>query len=250
MADCLLAGNATVRSDGFTPSLSFSYYLSGTTRSTMGGSNASVEMRNGQQGIFYLPNPEGGSNRMKSEAPLRFIAIEIALDRLLEEPENDPWLFVPILGRLIGSRRREAFCRIHGIAGPVRAALDQIAHCPFVGTARRLYLESRALELIAHQLDRISTPEGAGPTPGIIRSDERERTVFARDLLVRDLENPPSLMELARTAGMSHPKLNRCFRKMYGMTVPPSSQLHCWKGVRLHGRRTARRHGRSGGDGD
>ncbi len=48
---------------------------------------------------------------------------------------------------------------------------------------------------------------------------ERQRTELAKDLLVCDLENPPSLGALARAAGMSHPKLNCCFKRMYGMTA-------------------------------
>jgi AraC-like DNA-binding protein len=38
-------------------------------------------------------------------------------------------------------------------------------------------------------------------------------------MLVSNLENPPGLAELAGAAGMSHPKLNRCFRRLYGVTV-------------------------------
>jgi AraC-like DNA-binding protein len=101
----------------------------------------------------------------------------------------------------------------------MRAPLEQIASCPYSGPVRRLYLESRALELIALHLDQLSPETPSRDVPGPLRADEKERTDFAKDLLVRDLENTPGLVELARAAGMSHPRLNRCFRRMYGMTV-------------------------------
>nr|WP_275889145.1 AraC family transcriptional regulator [Desulfobulbus rhabdoformis] len=48
---------------------------------------------------------------------------------------------------------------------------------------------------------------------------DKKQIQGVRDLLINNLDTPPSLKELARSAGMSHPKLNRCFKQVYGMTV-------------------------------
>ncbi len=40
-----------------------------------------------------------------------------------------------------------------------------------------------------------------------------------KELLENRLNNPPSLSELAKEAAMSAPKLNQCFRHLYGTTV-------------------------------
>ena len=53
----------------------------------------------------------------------------------------------------------------------------------------------------------------------IIHPTDRRNTEIAKERVIKELENPPSLRELARSVGMSHPKLNRCFRQMYGTTV-------------------------------
>lgn len=44
-------------------------------------------------------------------------------------------------------------------------------------------------------------------------------TERARDYLLDNLEAPPSLTKICQTVGMSHPKLNRCFKQLFGMTV-------------------------------
>lgn len=53
--------------------------------------------------------------------------------------------------------------------------------------------------------------------PGEERDGERIRQ--ARELLLRDMENPPTLFQLADAVGMTHTRLNRGFRKFHGATV-------------------------------
>lgn len=48
---------------------------------------------------------------------------------------------------------------------------------------------------------------------------ERQPIEQVRDYIKSNLHIPPSLKELTEVAGMSHPKLNRCFRQQYGVTA-------------------------------
>ncbi len=52
-----------------------------------------------------------------------------------------------------------------------------------------------------------------------IRPQDVERVKHARALLCDNLQNPPTLLELARTVGLHHSKLNTGFRKIYGTTT-------------------------------
>lgn len=87
---------------------------------------------------------------------------------------------------------------------PLRSSLD------------RLMAESQALGLLARWL----VPLPSGPAiGGAMGRDERRALARVVDLLVSDLCYPPSLDRLAELAGMSHVRLNRCFRNAYGKTV-------------------------------
>lgn len=48
---------------------------------------------------------------------------------------------------------------------------------------------------------------------------DRERILFARDYLVRHIENPPSLPELARLAGINEFKLKNGFKEIFDQPV-------------------------------
>ncbi len=98
------------------------------------------------------------------------------------------------------------------------AAVDHLVACPYTGPAGRLYMESKVIELIAHKIAQICHPD-TGPHLPDLNSHDLERIRHARDILCRNLENPPRLHDLARCVGINHGKLNIGFRMEYGTTV-------------------------------
>ncbi|GAB3120312.1 helix-turn-helix transcriptional regulator [Novispirillum itersonii] len=96
------------------------------------------------------------------------------------------------------------------------AGLAALTDNPLLRPLERLQAESHALGLLARWLDPAPAVEDTG---GILGRDEQRGVARAMDLLVSRLEDPPSLEELAREAGMSHTRLNRCFRRLHGTTV-------------------------------
>ncbi|NEQ96978.1 MAG: helix-turn-helix transcriptional regulator [Cyanothece sp. SIO2G6] len=97
--------------------------------------------------------------------------------------------------------------------------LHKIMHCPYQGSLKRLYLESKALELIVMKLAQVQQT-GSTPKPKVqIKADDIDRLHRARDILVCNLEDPPSLKSLARQVEMNDHKLKLGFRQVFGTTV-------------------------------
>jgi AraC family transcriptional activator of pyochelin receptor len=99
------------------------------------------------------------------------------------------------------------------------AAVDDLLKCPYTGPMQQLYMESKAVELIAHKIAQLCLPEHAFHSASGLHPRDAERISHARDILCADLENPPKLHHLARSAGINHSKLNIGFREIYGTTV-------------------------------
>ncbi|GAB4341955.1 MAG: hypothetical protein OHK0047_33800 [Leptolyngbyaceae cyanobacterium] len=57
------------------------------------------------------------------------------------------------------------------------------------------------------------------PSSRKIRSSDLERLYQAQAILRQDLENPPSLLELAKQVGLNDYKLKSGFRQIFGTTV-------------------------------
>ncbi|MEM8614813.1 MAG: AraC family transcriptional regulator [Cyanobacteria bacterium P01_H01_bin.105] len=98
-------------------------------------------------------------------------------------------------------------------------AAEQILNCPYQGLTRQLFLESRALELIALQLPLSLTKNQKNSSHSILKKDEVDRIHDAKKILLSNLENPPSLLELAQRVGLNDYKLKRGFRQVFGTTA-------------------------------
>lgn len=96
---------------------------------------------------------------------------------------------------------------------------DQILNNSYQSSLKRLYLESRTLELTAHTLERFVSKETIHNNGTSLRPDDIERIHLARKIIRNKFENPPTLFHLARQVGLSHSKLNYGFRKVCGTTV-------------------------------
>ncbi len=116
-------------------------------------------------------------------------------------------------------------CDNRGFAhkGPLSQAMSnairQVLYCPYSGATKLLFMESKAIELIAHQFAQIQSGETAIHSPITLTSGDIERIHHAKDILARDLERPPKLSELASAVGTNHCALNKGFREIYGDTV-------------------------------
>ncbi len=97
-------------------------------------------------------------------------------------------------------------------------ALQSLTGCTLVGPLRRLFLEAKALELLAHALSPFLDGKLQEAEPGGCRRDA-DRLEEARAELDRTLADPPSLVALARHCGLNERKLKEGFKSRYGQTV-------------------------------
>lgn len=81
---------------------------------------------------------------------------------------------------------------------------------------RRIFLEARILELLYLQLDQLQKQQ---QLPADFSREDIDRLNDARRIIAQDLQNPCSLLELARRAGLNDYKLKRGFKLLFGHTV-------------------------------
>ncbi len=100
----------------------------------------------------------------------------------------------------------------------MRSIAQQMWNAPYRGGQRRMYLQSKVFELLVMQLDAIGVGQDqpSEPSPKLTTID---RIYYARDIVLANLENPPSVLELAQQVGVSICTLQRRFQELFGMTV-------------------------------
>lgn len=97
-----------------------------------------------------------------------------------------------------------------------RLAVESIRRCPFTGAYRAMALTSRCNDLVLELLTALAAASArAAP---VLRSVQ-EQIQAAAGLLAELIEEPPTLLALARQVGLSETTLKRGFHQVFGTTV-------------------------------
>lgn len=147
------------------------------------------------------------------------IHIEPEVFKTLVGIEDDAIL--PQMQHLFRQPDREYYVRTGVITTQQQVILQQIWQCPYHGLVKRMYLESKVLELMALQLQQEMEMEAIAPRrpSDSLKQNAIERIYQAKEILEYRLENPPSMTELAVQVGLSHYQLKQGFRKVFGTTA-------------------------------
>ncbi|MBD2091492.1 helix-turn-helix transcriptional regulator [Microcoleus sp. FACHB-1515] len=150
----------------------------------------------------------------------RILKIDLHLTTRDQEVfEDDQLALIPLeLREAIAPVNEDWYQPVGSITPAVEVVLQQILNCPYQGSIQQIYLEGKALELIALQTAQFLNTSKNQPTHRL-KSSDVERIRQAKELVTNRLENPPSLLELARLVGLNDCTLKRGFRQTFGTTV-------------------------------
>ena len=193
----------------------FSACISGNIRCTLQGVRGDIDVDPGQFNVSFVSNPRG-TIRYPVGQRLAFVSIRVE-SRLFSTFLNGQFDQIPLGLRGIADGFNGKFFYRAGKTTPfMKIAIHQILNCPYHGPIKRMYLESKAIELIVHQLVFDVNVHKKFP---ILRSGDIERIHEARDILIRDLQNPPTIAVLSRKVGLNEFKLKKGFHYVYGTSI-------------------------------
>ncbi len=212
-------------------SLNFSVVLRGRWQATLGGERLACGGARPEAMFFALAEPDAWSKRAERGDHARMVNVMATPD----------WLEGEGVGEIdAGEAAIRALSRQHRAHGQWRpsprliAMAEQVLARPhYSGVLQRLYLESRAIEMVAEALMTVAG-ETSGGASGALRpaDDRRMRTV--RELLDVAPAEALSLAAIAREAGVSVRTLQRQFQSVHGVGL-----FHYLRGRRLDRARDA-----------
>jgi AraC-type DNA-binding domain-containing proteins len=97
--------------------------------------------------------------------------------------------------------------------------IQEIMTNKFTGKLKLLFLQSKCVELLALQAQMYEDTVGHSSS-GVCKSDfDKDCIYYAKEYLVQNIQQPPSLTELAKIAGINEFKLKQGFRELFNTTV-------------------------------
>ena len=181
-----------------------------------GGKESSHRISPGVHTTYFTPDCSGVCEIKPHEKQVT-VGLQIDPELFQELLASDP-RYKCVSGPLASPRRDCPFVLESGISPQMHAVAEEILRCPYKGVVKNLFLESKAMELLYLQFNRLMQCKQPCERPCLKRCD-MEKLEEARRVLIESLKTPPTLDGLSRKVGLNTFKLKQGFKELYGATV-------------------------------
>jgi AraC-like DNA-binding protein len=175
----------------------------------------------GKMAIFSSPDYDSCTEVIQQGQTTR-ISVSITRDNIsiLNDMYNETGKFCNLL------LSRDIFLNINDVSFDLQSIIIQIINCNFIGPIRKMYIDAKSVELFSHCIYKYINKNNIKYTNHCISNKDIENIHHAAYILTHDLDNIPTLYDLARSVGMSRGKLHQIFPKVYGMTPFEYLRVH------------------------
>ncbi|BDW92870.1 hypothetical protein MACH07_17020 [Flagellimonas marinaquae] len=163
---------------------------------------------------FYADSNVEFEHTVSAQRPLKCILIATALRNLENLPNEEGEIFTSLLNELVNPSD-------HYVEGPrffMTPEMDRIVESVFDmkyhGKTKMMFFRSQMTVLLSHffgQLASLQTEK--------INTTEREKLYRAKEILINNLDSPPSLSEISRQIGLNSYNLKKNFKELFGVPV-------------------------------
>ena len=151
---------------------------------------------------------------VSASKPLECVVIATAVSSLDQLPDQEGELFGEMLKQLVDPAD-------HYVGGPnfimtpeMQRIVDTLFDMPYSGKTKMMYFRSQVTTLLSHYFGQLAIIKAKG-----IKTKEREKLNLAKSILLENIENPPSLNELAKQIGLNSFALKKEFKAFFGVPV-------------------------------
>ncbi len=148
----------------------------------------------------------------------QFVTLEFSRDHLQRQLADSEGELDPQVRRAVFPVKEQSVVSMpRAMTTEQRGLVGSLLQPPVPKAAQSLWYQSKALELMAHFLFAPKNPELFCMRQKRVARDRVQRT---KELLARDVVNPPSLETIGQEVGCSPFHLSRIFSREVGLTIP------------------------------
>jgi AraC-like DNA-binding protein len=170
-----------------------------------------------RQNLHYTPQFIGSSHYAEGDFH-KFFEVRLTKNFFLSLAEDSSPVLMNFAEKVANGKAAECVAQTLPISLAMHQCIQEIMHLQMADGLKRLFLQSKCIELLMLQAQAYENAVGAGSRVCKTNHD-KERIYFARDYLVDHAVSPPSLTELARVAGLNEFKLKKGFKEIFDVSV-------------------------------
>ncbi len=164
--------------------------------------------------FYFRENVEIGLRPLRRK-PVKKISIFLNRDKVESLQSRDQNHSHKLFGHLLSGKNIYSKGEKLPLTPKMYALLDRFFDAPYKGLPLTLFYEAQILELLFYYLQLIER----SPSKEQLQKTDVDKLHYARELLLENLEEPPSLENLARLTGLNTFKLKTGFKKLFGRPV-------------------------------
>jgi AraC family transcriptional regulator len=181
------------------------------------GGAAKADYAPGNSGYYAVGDESLPASRRANDHH-QFVTLEFSRTHLQKQfVENEADLEPQIRQIIFGDKDETVVAPTRLMSIEQRAVVSSLTEPPVSKAARIIWYQSKALELMAHFLFAPKDPEFFCMRQKRVT---RERVERVKQVIARDLVNPPTLEMLGQEVGCSPFYLSRIFSREVGLTIP------------------------------
>jgi len=104
------------------------------------------------------------------------------------------------------------------ISAPIKLILNQLTTKQINQSLRSVYIKGKVYELLSYYFSTASENE-TEHCPYIANEETISKIKHAKEIIIEEMNNPPSLADLAKRVGLNIKKLKTDFKEFYGVPV-------------------------------
>ena len=163
---------------------------------------------------FYADEKVEFIHSVSSSKPLECLVIATTITAIEKLPNHEGELFGEMLNQLMNPSD-------HYVEGPsfimtpeMQTIVDSLFNIQYEGKTKMMFFRSQITTLVSHffgQLASLKTEK--------INTPERKKLNQAKEILLKNIDNPPSLSEISKEIGLNTFKLKKDFKAFFGVPV-------------------------------
>ena len=193
-------------------SIQFHFNLKGTSSFLFNQGNYSIDFKEDTSFLLYNPKKELPINLLTHQEST-ILSLIISLEKL-HQLFSDSY-HIPFLNP---SNIKHKYYHQDQIKPSMTIVLNQILNAQSMANSKELYLKAKSYELLCLYFNKNEDPNSEH-CPFLLDQENILKIKKAKDIILKNFDNPPTLEQLSEQIDLSLKKLKLGFKEIYGNSI-------------------------------
>lgn len=193
--------------------IQFHFCLKGGGKFVFNDGNYALEVSEENSLLLYNTQLDLPLNLMLS--PNSWMISVVMSIRKFHSLFSDEASYIPFLS---SENQEKKYYAQEPVSPAIAVVLSQIINYNLNATIKKLYVKGKVYELIALYFNK-NTDTDVEQCPFLVDEDNVKRIRKAKEIIIANMAEPPSLTELSKEIGLSLKRLKEGFKQIYGDSV-------------------------------